>query len=496
MNGWRLLSLRRACAFAIALLVPAPSGAANRVSLPEIQLPEGATGRTIEVRCEHEIVLTAYSLVIVYDGEYVQVDEATASGTSADGAEFAQCVIVPEREAVICTVVLDTAPPLTRSLPPAADHSLARLTVSLLPAAVAGTRTPLEFENAFDDGHHVYDTLLVDADSNSISPTRAAGSIEVVGEGESLDPVADAGPDILVPEGGAVRLDGSASYSPAGEELAYSWAADPPVDLSGVDTAQPAILFTAPAVDADSEVACTLTVTGATSGRQASDEVRAKIIDLDSRTVTCEVSETTQGLIDAGERAVLFQGTIAWNSPGEALAWHRVRFRGVGRGNESALLEDARLYVDRDGGGSFDDDDEQLGEAISAIPANDTLEFVFLREIPNGEARTYFLVARVTSPRAPSAGLPAALAFVGLALALRLRRREPSRGERRCAAAIAAVALPVALLFSACDDGHKASRKVQFEIQAASDLDLRGATTGVQVEPDGQFPLAGPVVEV
>lgn len=478
----------------IACLVPLWALGANRVWLPQVTLPEGATGQPIEVHCEHDIVLTAYSLVISYDDEFVEIDSATVAGTSAAGAEFAQLVIVAEVQAVICTVVLDTAPPFTRSLPPAADHTLARLTVSLLPAAIAGTRTSLSFKTNFDDGHHVYDTLLTDSDSNSITPARADGSIDVVAAGSDVDPIANAGPDIVVPEGSAVGLDGSASYSPAGEALGYSWAADPPVDLSGVDTSQPAITFTAPEVDADADVACTLTVTGQTSSRQSSDEVRVQIIDLDSRTATCDASGATQGLIDNGERAVLFQGTIAWDSPGEGLAWHRVRFRGVGRGNESALLQDARLYVDSDGGGFFDDDDQQLGSAISVIPANDVLEFVFLHEIPNGQARTYYLVAKVKKPRGTSAGMPVALVVTGLALALSIRRRgSPGRGF---SVTLAACALGIAFLFAACDDGGGASRKVQFEIQAASDMDLRGATTGVQIEPDALFPLAGPVIEV
>lgn len=61
-------------------------------------------------------------------------------------------------------------------------------------------------------------------------------------------PVTDAGPNQTVQEGSPVTLDGTNSYDPDSDRLAYSWVqtVGPTVVLSGPDTAQPT--FTAPFV--------------------------------------------------------------------------------------------------------------------------------------------------------------------------------------------------------------------------------------------------------
>ncbi|MGQ9589225.1 MAG: PKD domain-containing protein, partial [Planctomycetota bacterium] len=423
----------------LACFASPPASAANRVSLPQLVVPEGATGQAVEVRCEHDFALAAYALVVAYDEVYLEVAGATVEGTSAGGAEFADVADVGG--VLVFNVVLDTALPFTRSLPPAADHTLGRLTVSLRPAAAPGTLTSLVFLSDFDDGHHVYDTLLANEAGESVIPVRANGSIEVVAAGEPVSPIANAGPDILVAEGSQVSLDGSGSASPAGESLAYLWeqTSGPGVDLSGADLAQAAIAFTAPEVADDAVAVFRLTVTGEESDLASSDGVRISIADLDSRTATCSVSESAQGLIDGGRRAVLFEGAVAWNSPREGLTWHRVRFRGVGRGDESRLLRAARLYLDADGGGAFDDADEPLGDLVPEIPPDDAIEFVFFRAIPDGAAETYFLVAEVTSPRpASGAAVIPGIAVLAAAFGVGLRGRRRSGRARGISLALAA----------------------------------------------------------
>lgn len=220
------------------------------------------------------------------------------------------------------------------------------------------------------------------------------------------------------------------------------------------------------------------------------------IADLDSRTAVCSVSESAQGLIDEGRRAVLFQGGISWSSTREDATWNRVRFRGVGRGDESRLLRNARLYLDADGGGAFDDADEPLGDPVPAIPPDDAIEFVFFRAMPDGAAETYFLVAEVTSPRpASEAAIVPGIAALALAIGAGFRGRRRAGRARGISLALAAAAVLAAVSFAACDGGHRASREVQFAIEEASDMGLQGARSGVSIVPEG-LPLLGPAIDV
>ena len=73
-------------------------------------------------------------------------------------------------------------------------------------------------------------------------------------------PVADAGPDQIVPVGAEVVLDGSDSFDPDGDSLTYSWEqmSGPAVVLTNPN--QAAATFTAPAVQADTTLVFRLTV--------------------------------------------------------------------------------------------------------------------------------------------------------------------------------------------------------------------------------------------
>lgn len=204
-----------------------PARGANRVSLPELVVPEGATGQAVKIRCAHEFPLAAYSLVVSYDEEFIEVAGATVEGTSAAGAEFADAADVGG--AVVFNVVFDTALPFTRSLPPASDHTLGRLTVNIRPGTPAGTRTSLLFLNDFDDGHHVYDTLLANEAGESVVPARANGSIEVVAAGEPVAPIANAGPTSSSPRGGRPRSTDRGAPRPRGRRspTSGSWSRGP-----------------------------------------------------------------------------------------------------------------------------------------------------------------------------------------------------------------------------------------------------------------------------
>ena len=71
-------------------------------------------------------------------------------------------------------------------------------------------------------------------------------------------PVADAGPDQTVNEQTLVQLDGSGSYDPEGETLAYLWTAPPEIQLSDSTNMQPT--FTAPNVSDSTEFSIELIV--------------------------------------------------------------------------------------------------------------------------------------------------------------------------------------------------------------------------------------------
>jgi hypothetical protein len=89
--------------------------------------------------------------------------------------------------------------------------------------------------------------LIVGIEGNSAVSAQPVSESD--GETEEGQPIADAGPSISTIPGIEVTLDGSESYSPNGDTLAYSWSqtGGPGVSLAGEDSAFPS--FVAPEIE-------------------------------------------------------------------------------------------------------------------------------------------------------------------------------------------------------------------------------------------------------
>lgn len=91
-------------------------------------------------------------------------------------------------------------------------------------------------------------------------------------------PTANAGPDQSVAERAPVTLDGTASFDPDGNTLAYLWASPPGIALSSPTSSKPT--FTAPEVTQDTPYTFSLTVNDGTINSLA-DQVVITVLNVD-----------------------------------------------------------------------------------------------------------------------------------------------------------------------------------------------------------------------
>lgn len=324
-------------------------------------------------------------------------------------------------------------------------------------------------------------------------------------------PTADAGMDQMAPELSTVTLDGSGSRDPLASPLSFEWmqiagmAAD---SLSGADTATPTL--TVPSLDGDQNLVFQLTVRGLSG--PASDTVTVRGIDADLRTARLSVPAGSEATVLAGgARAVLFEGTVSWETPLEDGVWTGIRFTAIGRGDESALLSGLTLYLDTNGNGDFDSGDERLGKTVSIANDDAQVTFDFLaspRRLEAGNSQRFFLVADIASD-VQGAGIPLGVTLAWI-ICVFLYRRSRKRGQgTRCrrtgwrvrlVPAAGALALCMLTLsgFSCGGGGGGGGRgsaslggEVQFGVLNSKDLFLRGAATGVAGRSTG-VPLEGP----
>src|SRR5688572_10024378 len=230
-----------------ACLVLSPLRAENRFFIGEVTVPEKATDQKLYVHCEHDVTARAYSLSVQYDAKAMRVTSIAHEGTSAENPDFWGDT---SREGEIALgVVLDTTSPLTRYLPPASDHTLARVTFDVV--GKAGTTSPLAFKDDLGKFNPV-DNVLIDESGRDIGIELDDGTLRIVAPAATV-PIANAGPDQIAPEVSRVVLDASRSQSPDGKALTFAWrqTGGPPVqELSGESTSQ--VSFTVPPVGGDS----------------------------------------------------------------------------------------------------------------------------------------------------------------------------------------------------------------------------------------------------
>ena len=109
-------------------------------------------------------------------------------------------------------------------------------------------------------------------------------------------PVADAGDDVTVNEGNLAELDGSGSSDPNGDELTYLWSqvGGPPAVLT--DSTAVAPVFTAPQVDADSEMTFKLVVNDGEANSESS-KVSVTVVDTGNPPVDEGAGEDDIGVV-------------------------------------------------------------------------------------------------------------------------------------------------------------------------------------------------------
>ena len=126
-------------------------------------------------------------------------------------------------------------------------------------------------------------------------------------------PVTDAGDSQTVQEGSTVALSGTAS-DPDGDTMTYLWSHDSAMDITFSDPSSLAASFTAPAVDADTEVTFTLTVTD--DPNTVTDNVIVTIENNDPPSIDAGSDQTVQE-----GATVTLAGTVTDDGSSLTYAW-------------------------------------------------------------------------------------------------------------------------------------------------------------------------------
>ncbi len=176
------MKLTVCCCLCVLAVLPAPVCiAANRYFVPAQSLPSVAGGQSVELRCDNDVALFAYSFGITYDRSVLSVTGVSTAGTVAETA-FVIESIDTSAGTVACAAVLVLDPNsvyVDRAVPAGQNRVIAFLVVDVL--ATAATSTTVAFAdielNPSVPAPRV--NVMTDDAGFSITPSLVAGTITI-----------------------------------------------------------------------------------------------------------------------------------------------------------------------------------------------------------------------------------------------------------------------------------------------------------------------------
>lgn len=200
------------------------------------------------------------------------------------------------------------------------------------------------------NGTDGFDFTLSDGQLVS-SPSHVAIVVESVNDA----PTADAGTDVQVLEGATISLDASNSSSaPDNDSISYSWS--PADNLNNASSSQP--VYTAPAVNADTEQTLTLTVTD-TGNLSDSDTVKVTILNLPGQ------PQNVQAEKGDGE------ATITWDVVSDATGYDIcMATESITNPENCTSLQDGQVFSDQESPTTIDNLMNETPYYFVVIPKN------------------------------------------------------------------------------------------------------------------------------
>jgi hypothetical protein len=180
----------------------------------------------------------------------------------------------------------------------------------IAPQVINATNITLEFDLIVDDGF-----------------TNSTDSVTIIVQNVNKPPMANAGADQTVNEGGNVTLDGTGSSDPDGDLLAYSWTqtAGPAVTLSNANTTTPS--FVAPNIAADDGVILTFELTVSDGVENSTDTVNIIINNVDVNQLPTADAGSDQEVDEL--TLVTLNGTGSNDPDGDTLVYSWTQIDGI-----------------------------------------------------------------------------------------------------------------------------------------------------------------------